>query len=148
MTTGALKNRLILIMEDDQDDAWLLERALNKLGVAKYHIVHDGEEGVAYLAGEGKYGDRSCYPVPGFIITDLKMPILNGLEFLKWLRGHDAFKRIPTLVLTSSRAERDVASAYGFGANSYLVKPTTFEDLEKLGRVIRDYWESCEIPEQ
>jgi two-component system response regulator len=70
----------------------------------------------------------------------------SSLEVLQWLRRHEEFKRIPTLVLTSSRVERDVASAYGFGANSYLVKPTTLHDLEQLGRVIRDYWENCEIP--
>jgi CheY-like chemotaxis protein len=120
---------------------------LKKLDVPNpVHIVADGEQGIAYLAGRGKYADRELYPLPGFIITDLKMPFLSGLEVLKWLRENSGFQRIPTLVLTSSRAESDVASAYGFGANSYMVKPSTFEDLERLGRVIRDYWQACEMP--
>ena len=147
MNTRDLKSQLILIMEDNADDAWLLQRALRRLGLTTLHIVRDGQEGVAYLAGEGPYANRDRYPLPGFIITDLKMPRLNGLEVLVWLRKHEKLRLIPTLVLSSSRAERDVASAYGFGANSYLVKPSSFADLEKMGRVIRDYWESCEIPD-
>ena len=147
MNTGALRSRFILVMEDNADDAWLLRRALIKLGITTFQIVRDGQEGVAYLAGEGPYANRSRYPLPGFIITDLKMPRLNGLEVLLWLRKQEKLRLIPTLVLTSSRAERDVASAYGFGANSYLVKPCTFADLEKMGRLIRDYWDGCEIPD-
>ena len=119
---------------------------LTRLGIAKFHFVRDGEEGVDYLTGRGAYSDHARYPIPGLIITDLKMPLLNGLEVLKWLRKHPTFRRIPTLVLTSSKAESDVANAYGFGANSYMVKPTAFDDFEKLGRIIGDYWENCEIP--
>jgi CheY-like chemotaxis protein len=146
MLNNGLMNCSILVMEDDPDDAWLLQRALARLGLTNFHCVRDGEEGIGYLTGRGKYSDRERYPLPGFIITDLKMPMLNGLEVLKWVRDHPAFRKIPTLVLTSSREETDVANAYGFGANSYMVKPTIFEDLEKLGRLIRDYWAACEMP--
>jgi CheY-like chemotaxis protein len=147
MTNSVSSNCPILVLEDDENDAWLLERALRKLSVSsQVHVVRDGGEGVDYLSGNGKYADRNSYPLPGLIITDLKMPGLSGLEVLKWLRAHPHFRSIPTLVLTSSRAESDVASAYGFGANSYMVKPSTLHDLEKLGRVIRDYWDACEMP--
>jgi len=146
MTNNRFMNCSILLLEDNPDDAWLLERALTKLGFRNLHLVRDGEEGIAYLSGHGQYADRKRYPVPEFIITDLKMPKLNGLEVLKWLRDNPDFRKVPTLVLTSSRAEQDVASAYGFGANSFLVKPAAFEDLERMGGVIRAYWESCELP--
>lgn len=147
MPSSAFNKSAILIMEDDENDAWLLQRALQKQNIRNpVRVVPDGEEGIAYLTGRGKYADRSRFPLPGFIITDLKMPLFSGLEVLKWLREHQDFKRIPILVLTSSRADSDVANAYGFGANSYMVKPTTFDDLEKLGRVILDYWKACELP--
>jgi CheY-like chemotaxis protein len=146
MANSGLRNCLILVMEDDAEDAWLLQRALTKLGITKFHFVRDGEEGIAYLTGRGEYSDRQRYPVPGFIITDLKMPLLNGLEVLKWLRDHPAYRNLPTLILTSSRAESDVANAYGFGANSYMVKPTNSDELDKLGQLICDYWAACEIP--
>lgn len=142
-----LKTFPILVLEDDENDAWLLERALRKSKISNpIHLVRDGEEGINYLAGRGKYADRLAYPLPGLIITDLKMPLLNGLEVLKWLRAHPDFRRIPTLVLTSSKQESDIANAYGFGANSYIVKPTSLEDLELLGRIVRDYWNACELP--
>jgi CheY-like chemotaxis protein len=146
MADEGFKNCAILLMEDDEDDAWLLQRALTRVGLTNFHVVRDGEDGLAYLTGCGKYSDRKRYPIPGFIITDLKMPLMSGLEVLQWLRADPDFRTLPTLVLTSSKAASDVATAYGFGANSYLVKPSSFDDLEKLGRLIRDYWERCELP--
>jgi len=138
----------ILVMEDDENDALLLKRALHRLHIQNpIHLVPDGEEGMAYMNGEGKYGDRRQYPFPGFIITDLKMPRKSGLEVLKALSEHKDWRVIPTLVLTSSKEENDVARAYGFGANSYMVKPTDFQNLEKMMRLIHDYWTICEKPD-
>ena len=74
------------------------------------------------------------------------MPPVGGLEVLNWRRNHPQFRTIPTLVFTSSRAASDVAAAYGLGANAYMVKPTAFNDFEKLGRLVVDYWEACEMP--
>ena len=142
------KECAILLMEDDENDALLLKRALKRLNVQNpVHCVIDGEEGIAYLTGAGKYGDRTAYPFPGFIITDLKMPRKSGMEVLKWLKEHSKYRVIPTLVLTSSKEGTDVAKAYGFGANSYMVKPADFRDLEKMMRLIHDYWSVCERPE-
>ena len=94
-------------MEDDEDDAWLLERALTSLQITNFKIVQDGKEGIAYLTGAGKYADRKRWPLPELIITDLKMPLVDGLEVLKWLREQEDFKRIPTLVMTASQAESE-----------------------------------------
>ena len=141
------KECAILVLEDDENDAILLKRALKRLSVPNpIHIVTDGEEGIEYLTGRGKYADRSAFPFPGFIITDLKMPKKSGMEVLKWLSEHEQYRVIPTLVLTSSKEETDVAKAYGFGANSYMVKPADFQDLEKMMRLIHDYWTVCEKP--
>jgi CheY-like chemotaxis protein len=141
------KDWAILVMEDDENDALLLKRALTRLEIKNpVHIVTDGEEGIAYLTGAGKYQDRVLFPVPGFIITDLKMPRKGGMEVLKWLSEHEEYRLLPTLVLTSSKEESDVARAYGYGANSYMVKPADFRDLEKMMRLIHDYWTACEKP--
>lgn len=141
------KEWAILVMEDDENDALLLKRALKRLDVQNpIHIVVDGEEGINYLTGSGKYQDRTQFPFPGFIITDLKMPKKSGMEVLKWLGDHPEYRVIPTLVLTSSKEESDIASAYGFGANSYMVKPSDFRDLENIMRLIHDYWNVCEKP--
>jgi DNA-binding response OmpR family regulator len=143
-----VKDRAILVMEDDENDAILLRRALKRLNVQNpVHIVVDGEEGIAYLTGAGQYSDRTAYPFPGFIVTDLKMPRRSGMEVLKWLREHHEFRTMPILVLTSSKEESDIAKAYGFGANSYMVKPADFRDLEKMMRLIHEYWSMCETPD-
>jgi CheY-like chemotaxis protein len=137
-------SRTILVLEDDENDALLLQRALRQANLANpIHVVRNGEEAIALLSAGEAQGQQSR---PGLIITDLKMPLVDGLEFLKWLRHHEPLRTVPLLVLTSSTAESDFVCAYGFGANSYMVKPRTLEELEKLGKVIREYWERCELP--
>jgi DNA-binding response OmpR family regulator len=134
-------------MEDDGNDAWLLKRALRRLEIPNpVHVVTDGEEGISYLLGTGRYADREAYPLPCFIITDLKMPRKSGLEVLEWLSKHSEFRVVPTLVLTSSKEQSDICKAYGFGANSYMVKPTDFHHLETMVKLIHDYWNACEKP--
>ncbi|HYE30950.1 MAG TPA: response regulator [Methylomirabilota bacterium] len=139
----------ILVLEDNPDDAFLLKRALKKNSISNpVFIVRDGVEGIEYITGAGKFGDRDAFPSPGCIVADLKMPRLGGLEFLAWLRDHPDFAVIPTLVLSSSTEDKDVAQAYSMGANSYLVKPTRFEDFEELVRIVHDYWTRCVRPQK
>jgi two-component system, response regulator len=138
----------ILILEDNEDDAALLIKALRKNGIDHPVVVlPDGVEGSAYLSAQGKYGNRSRYPLPRVLIVDIKMPRMNGLEFLEWLKSHPGFQVIPTLVLSSSRIESDVVKAYRLGVNSYMVKPTNFADLESLVNIISEYWQRCVVPE-
>jgi CheY-like chemotaxis protein len=142
------KDAPILVMEDDANDALLLKRALRKAGISNpIHVAPNGEEGIAYLNGNDPRQHPSERPTPCFIITDLNMPKKSGLEVLEWLCGHPELRVVPTLVLTSSREQRDVSRAYGFGANSYLVKPNDLRDLERMASLIRDYWAACEKPE-
>jgi CheY-like chemotaxis protein len=143
----AMGSTPIVILEDNEDDARLLLKALQKNGINDPTIVlPDGVEGAAYLSGQGKYADRRLYPLPRVLIVDMKMPRMNGLEFLQWLKSHPGFRVIPTLVLSSSQLESDVKQAYGFGINSYMVKPTNFDDLQSLVKVISDYWQRCVVP--
>jgi DNA-binding response OmpR family regulator len=90
--------------------------------------------------GRGAFADRGKYPLPDVVITDLKMPGMSGFQFLEWLNRHQEFRVVPTIVMSSSQDERDVALAYEMGANTYIVKPPEFETLAGLIKLIRDYW--------
>lgn len=140
------KERL-LILEDNSDDCFLLERALARTGWAgAYQMVRDGVEAVEYLMGTGKFADRDRFPYPTAIFVDLKMPRMNGLQFLQWIQNHSEHRVIPTIVLTASDQARDVQIAYASGAMSYMVKPSTYKELELLVDMIRRYWATCRRP--
>jgi CheY-like chemotaxis protein len=131
----------ILIVEDNATDVMLIRRAFAKLNIANpVQVVADGDRAVAYLSGQDAYGDRGQFPVPAFVLLDLKLPRRSGLEVLTWLRGQDNLRRLPVVLLTSSRQSQDVNRAYDLGANSYLVKPVEFEDLQQLLGTIHTYW--------
>jgi CheY-like chemotaxis protein len=145
---GAMDEQFpILIAEDDENDALILERALRKGGFKNpFHFCRDGEDVISYLRGQGHYQNRRIFPFPRILITDLKMPKLNGLEILKWLYHHQECNVIPKVVLTASTQATDIQEAYRWGANSYLVKPAGYESLSRMLKLFFDYWEMCEKP--
>jgi CheY-like chemotaxis protein len=131
----------ILIVEDNATDVMLIRRAFAKLNIANpVQIVGDGDRAVDYLSGKDAYGDRAQFPLPAFVLLDLKLPRRSGLEVLAWLRAQDGLRRLPVVMLTSSRQSQDVDRAYELGANSYLVKPVEFDDLQELLGTINTYW--------
>lgn len=131
----------ILLVEDDPNDVLLIKRAFDRCGLTNpVAVVSSGEEAVRYLKGEGRFADRSEYPLPVLILLDLKMPRMNGFEFLRWLRAEPELKRLITVVLTSSKETPDINLAYELGANSYLVKPVQFDDLMRVVRELHLYW--------
>ncbi len=141
------RNLTILVAEDDENDLLLLKRAFLKNGITNpTHLSPDGADACAYLKGEGVYSDREKYPFPSIIITDLKMPKFSGFEILEWLKNHPNCHVIPVIVLSASRQEEDVKKAYQLGANAFLNKPSTYPELEKLVRVVADFWNLCEKP--
>lgn len=120
----------VLLVEDNPGDALLIQRAFRKANLSNpIQIVKDGEEAVAYLAGQNIYADRGRWPLPGLILLDLKLPRKSGFEVLAWLRQQLELKHLPVVVLTASKAPADLKRAYDLGANSYLVKPVTSEAL-------------------
>jgi CheY-like chemotaxis protein len=132
-------NDLVLIAEDNPDDALLLRRALARASVpARLKIVADGEEMLVYL--RGAYADRASQPLPSLIILDLKMPRKSGLEVLQWISENSHLSVVPTIVLSASSLEQDVRAAYDLGANTYFVKPSTFEDLVETMKMVDSYW--------
>ena len=141
----------ILLAEDSPDDALLIQRAFRKANLAyPVQVVRDGEEAVAYLSGAAPYDDRGQFPLPVFMLLDLKLPRRSGLEVLAWLRQESAVRRLPVVVLTSSREAVDVNRAYDLGVNSYLTKPVGFEALIEMVKNVNLYWlvlnESPELP--
>ena len=131
----------LLLVEDKSNDVLLIRRALTKAGIVNpLQVVSDGDQAVAYLAGEGDYGDRDRFPLPGVVLLDLKLPRRSGLEALAWLRQQPGLKRLPVVVLTSSTENRDINRAYDLGANSYLVKPVEFGPLLEMLKMFGPYW--------
>lgn len=132
---------VILLAEDDEDYVLLIRQVFIKAHIPNpIHVVSNGEEAIAYLKGEGKYANRDEYPLPDILLLDLKMPRINGIEVLKWLRQQPNLAALRVLVLTSSDRIRDVNEAYQLGANSFLVKPMDFQDFTQLSRLIADFW--------
>jgi CheY-like chemotaxis protein len=137
----------ILLVEDSSTDVLLIKRALARLGVINpTQTIADGEEALQYLAGLGRFGDRQRYPLPALVLLDLKLPRQSGLDVLGWLKQQPGLKRTPVVVLTSSAESQDVARAYDLGANSYLVKPVAFDDLQRLLQSVDGYWMRTNYP--
>ena len=131
---------VFLLVEDEPTDAEFLQLAFARAGGGdRVFTVGNGQEAVAYLTGES-HKDRNEFPLPDVVITDLKMPHMNGLELLEWLHTHEIWRRVPRIVLTSSTANSDVATAYAFGAAAYLVKPVEVRELRAMAKAMSDFW--------
>ncbi|TBR58308.1 response regulator [Mastigocladus laminosus UU774] len=131
----------ILLVEDDPNDIFLIERAFRRANLHHpIYVVKDGDEAVMYLGGQDCYEEREKYPLPALILLDLKLPRRSGLEVLEWLKQQPLLKRIPVVVLTSSRENIDVDRAYDMGVNSYLIKPVAFNALQEMMQALNSYW--------
>ena len=131
----------ILLVEDDENDLLLIQRAFKKHFVeSSLFTTRNGHEAIEYLSGHDGFKDRLKHPFPDVVITDLKMPKMSGFELLAWIEDHQEFRVIPTIVMSASSEERDVARAYDLGANTYMVKPSDFDTLAEMVKLIRDYW--------
>ena len=136
-----LKKSGILLVEDDSNDILFIQRAFRQSKLENpMQVVRDGDEAVAYLSGEGDYADRNLYPLPGMILLDLKLPRRSGLEVLEWVRNQPVIKRIPVVILTSSRENIDVDRAYDIGVNSYLLKPVNYNALNDMIETLNAFW--------
>jgi CheY-like chemotaxis protein len=131
----------VLLCEDDPDDVLLTEIAFEKARLANpLQIARDGEEAIAYLKGEGRFADRTRFPLPILLLLDLKMPKLDGFHVLQWLRGQPELNRVAVAIMTSSDHDPDVSRAYELGADSYLIKPPDAGALLALVQRLRAYW--------
>ena len=138
----------ILIADDDADDRMMISDALRENRLANdLRFVENGEELIDYLLNRGKFANAAENPKPGLILLDLNMPKMDGREALKLIKENPALKRIPVVVLTTSKAEEDVYRTYNLGVNSFVTKPVTFDSLVTIVRDIGRYWfEIVELP--
>lgn len=131
----------ILLVEDNPRDVLLIQRAFRKANVAiPLQVVEDGEVAIRYLSGEEPYTDRDRYPLPVLILLDLKLPRKSGAEVLAWLRQQPALKRLPVVVLTSSKEYADINHIYDLGGNAYMVKPVAFDNLVEIVKALNLHW--------
>jgi len=135
------KPNVILMAEDDADDRLLAQDALNecKLDV-ELRFVENGEDLLDYLLRRGKYTQANNSPKPGLILLDLNMPRKDGREALREIKASPELRRIPVVVLTTSRADTDIERIYELGANSFISKPVLFEGLVGLMQLLGKYW--------
>ena len=131
----------ILLVEDNMDDAEMTIHALRKNNLAN-KLIHmkDGEEALDFLFGTGNFIGRDVNLKPSLILLDLKMPKIDGLEVLERVKSNEATKKIPVVILTSSKEDPDVSKCYELGANSYIVKPVEFESFIKAVSELGMYW--------
>jgi two-component system, response regulator len=131
----------ILLVEDSASDAEMTIRALKKNNLAnKLLHVKDGAAALDFIFAEGEYADRQIENAPKVILLDLKMPKVNGLEVLQKIRLDERTKRIPVVMLTSSKEDPDIKKCYDLGVNSYVVKPVEFDDFQKAISDLGLYW--------
>jgi DNA-binding response OmpR family regulator len=130
--------RPILLIEDDPEAADLLRIALKKAGLRRpLRVLSNGDEAVAYLGGDPPYQNREENPAPCLLLLDVKLPRRSGLEVLSWLRSRVNTRPLPVVMITSSAASDHIDEALRLGIRAYCVKPSDFEDLKKLARMIR-----------
>ena len=136
MTTDDLVE--ILLIEDNPNDLELALHALRRHHLAnRIQVARDGEEALTYLFGPD--GDKTP-PNPKVILLDLKLPKVDGIEVLRRIKGNEQTKKVPVVVLTSSREDRDIVETYDLGVNSYIVKPVDFEQFTEAVRQLGLYW--------
>ena len=134
-------NRSILLIEDNPSDIELTKRALKRGHIVNEIIVaEDGEEALDYLFGTGSHLGTNLPELPAIVLLDLKLPKIPGLEVLRRIREHTRTRRLPVIILTTSREEEDLGASYDRGANSYVVKPVDYSRFQQASEQLGLYW--------
>jgi CheY-like chemotaxis protein len=135
------KPNVIVMAEDDMDDQLLIKDALAECNWnADLRFVENGEELLDYLNTRGKFENPETAPKPGLILLDLNMPRKDGRSVLREIKEREEFRRIPVVVLTTSKADTDIETMYQLGANSFISKPVQFDSLVNLMKLLGQYW--------
>jgi len=130
MTT---EDPIVLLVDDSDMDGLLMRTVFERAGLVQpLQYAFDGEDAIAYLRGDGRYRDRTQFPLPTVVLLDLNMPRKNGFEVLAWVRQQPALKRLCIYILTTSSRIEDIEQAYDLGANAYLVKPGNLDGLMQM----------------
>ena len=136
----------ILLVEDNRMDVELTLDAFKEARLLNtIYVSPNGQDALNYLFGRGKYADRITYPMPNLVLLDLKLPGIDGFEVLRQVKSAPILKRLPVVILTSSKEEGDRALTYDIGANSYIVKPVSFDGFLDVIKQIEGYWISLNV---
>ena len=139
--------RILLLVEDDLNQVSLMEIAFQRIHAqVQLRVVRDGVEAQQYMTGEGDYWDRRKHPLPDVILLDLRMPRLDGFEFLEWLRSrpNEWERNTPVVVMSSWALPAQIARAYALGANGYLIKAFEWDQLREQVRGLGSFWKTAE----
>ena len=137
---------LILHVEDEENDVFFMQQAMKTAGVLNpIRVASDGRQAIDYFKGTGKFVNREEFPLPYLVLLDSKLPHMMGVDVLKWIREESEVAAI-VVVLTSSKEEADIATAYRLGANGYLVKPPDVNQLTDMAKSIKDFWLTQNTP--
>jgi CheY-like chemotaxis protein len=147
--SASAKSITILVADDDADDRMMAKDALDECRLSnQLHFVEDGVDLMNYLRRQGRYANAATTPRPGLILLDLNMPKMDGREALREIKADPALRRIPVVVMTTSKAEEDIYRSYDLGVSSYVAKPVTFEGLVEVMKALGKYWfEIVELPD-
>ena len=138
--------RTILLVEDEPNDVFFMQQAMQKAGVVNpIQVANDGQQAIDYFKGAGKFANREEFPLPCLVLLDLKLPYVMGLDVLQWIRQQPGWPVI-VIILSSSKEEEDIATAYRLGANGYLVKPPDLGKLQDMAKSIKDFWLTQNTP--
>ena len=141
------RNRIILLVEDNPNDVELTLHAFEKSDVINEIVVaRDGEQALHYLFATGPHADRDGTMMPEVVLLDVKLPKIDGLGVLRRMRSDERTKRLPVVMLTSSKEEKDVTTSYDLGANSFVRKPVDFAQFVDAARYIGIYWLTMNEP--
>jgi two-component system response regulator len=139
-----MSDRTILLVEDDENQVLLAMRALRKHGIVKevdeVVVAGDGEEALDYIFGTGSYAGRDTDVMPEFVLLDVELPKMDGLQVLERLRDDERTELLPVILFSSSREHEDVVAGYRLGANSYVAKPANFEKVSEAMQYLGWYW--------
>jgi CheY-like chemotaxis protein len=140
----------IVLAEDDEDDQLIVRRAFEKARFrSPLHIVDNGQELMRYLRGEAEYSNRKDYPLPGLILLDLNMPVMNGEDALAEIKADRNLQHIPVVILTTTDDQTGVNRCYELGASTFITKPVTFSGFLDVVSKLQLYWFSLvELPDE
>lgn len=135
------RDKYILLVEDNPDDVALTLRALKKHNIGNEVVVmEDGAQALDFIFATGEHAGRDVGHLPEFVMLDLKLPKVSGLEVLKRIRADERTAMLPVVIFTSSKEERDLAEGYSLGANSYVRKPVEFDEFAEAVHQLGLYW--------
>jgi CheY-like chemotaxis protein len=146
-----MRSGKVLLVEDNADDATFVRMAFKRTKMDEtLEVVSSGAEAMEYLEGAGRYADRQQYPMPALLLLDLRMPVMDGFEVIRWVRAHarEGLRRLPIAVLTGSEYPPDRQRAYELGANSFMVKPGGLDEFFVMIERVLGFWlKCCVLPE-